>query len=166
MNKVAVNNTQHFDIDVIDDVLMVNGNTLAIDQLTIAENSSHFLHHHKSYNVELVELDSTEKTAKIKVNGTIYEVKVTTALDLLLKQLGMDNLSANKVVQLKAPMPGLVLNILVKEGDEIKKGDSLLVLEAMKMENIIKAPADAVVKKIEVTKGDKIEKNTILIKFE
>ena len=77
----------------------------------------------------------------------------------------MDNLTANKIQQVKAPMPGLVLNILVNEGDEIKKGDSLLVLEAMKMENMIKSPTDGIIKKIEIKQGDKVEKNELLVSF-
>ncbi|HNH66215.1 MAG TPA: biotin/lipoyl-binding protein, partial [Bacteroidia bacterium] len=72
---------------------------------------------------------------------------------------------AQKVNDLKAPMPGLVLDILVSEGQTIQKGDSLLVLEAMKMENNLKAINDAVVKKINVSKGDKVEKNTVLIEL-
>ncbi len=77
----------------------------------------------------------------------------------------MDKMFAQKVNDLKAPMPGLVLDILVSEGQTIQKGDSLLVLEAMKMENNLKAINDAVVKKINVSKGDKVEKNTVLIEL-
>ncbi len=62
-------------------------------------------------------------------------------------------------------MPGMVLNILVKEGDEVKKGDTLLILEAMKMENSLKATADGVIKKIVAVKGTAVEKNQILIQF-
>jgi biotin carboxyl carrier protein len=62
-------------------------------------------------------------------------------------------------------MPGLVLSILVKEGDEVKKGDNLLVLEAMKMENIIKSPADVTIKFIKIKPSDKVEKNQVLIQF-
>lgn len=165
MNKVTVNGDYHFDIDVVNEVMQVNKQTVELDLLAISETSNHIIHQNKSYNVEVVEFDRAEKLAKIKVNGNVYKVQVTTQLDLLLKQLGMDSLIGNKVSQLKAPMPGLVLNVLIAEGDEVKKGDSLIVLEAMKMENIIKSPTDAVVKKIEVVQGDKIEKNTVLIQF-
>ncbi len=60
-------------------------------------------------------------------------------------------------------MLGLVLKIIAKEGEELKKGDNLLILEAMKMENMIKAPADIIIKKIHIKEGDKVEKNQILL---
>jgi len=165
MNKVTVNDHYQFDVDVVKEVLQVNGSNINLDILRLNEQSSHVIHQHKSYNIEVVDFDKDEKLASIKVNGSVYRVQVTSQLDLLLKQLGMDNLASKKIAQLKAPMPGLVLNILVKEGDEVKKGDSLVVLEAMKMENIIKSPADVVIKKVEVSQGDKIEKNMVLIQF-
>lgn len=165
MNKVTVNNQYQFDIDFVNDVLKVENQNIDLDILKLNGASSHIINQNKSYNVEVVDFDQEEKLASIKVNGNVYKVQVTTQLDLLLKQLGMDNLNTNKIAQIKAPMPGLVLKVLIKEGDEVKKGDSLVVLEAMKMENIIKSPADAVVKKIEVAQGDKIEKNTVLIQF-
>lgn len=165
MNKVTVNNNFEFNIETANEALIVNGTATELDVLQLNDKTQHIIHNGKSYNVEVVEINRPEKIAKIKVNGTVYDISVATQLDLLLKQLGMENLNSNKISQLKAPMPGLVLNILVSEGDEVKKGDSLLVLEAMKMENIIKSPSDATVKKIEVAKGDKIEKNTVLIHF-
>ncbi|MCC7050886.1 MAG: acetyl-CoA carboxylase biotin carboxyl carrier protein subunit, partial [Bacteroidia bacterium] len=54
----------------------------------------------------------------------------------------------------------------VKEGDKVTKGDALMVLEAMKMENILKSPGDGIIKKINVSKGQAVEKNTVLITFE
>ena len=77
----------------------------------------------------------------------------------------MDALHAKKAADLKAPMPGLVVEVSVSEGQEIKKGDKLVVLEAMKMENILKSPADGVVKKVNVKKGNTVEKNEVLILF-
>jgi biotin carboxyl carrier protein len=62
-------------------------------------------------------------------------------------------------------MPGLILSVAVAEGQEVKKGDPLLILEAMKMENVIKAPADATVKVIKVRKGDSVDKNQVLVLF-
>jgi biotin carboxyl carrier protein len=83
----------------------------------------------------------------------------------LLHSLGLDSLASKKVNDIKAPMPGMVLNILVTEGQEVKKGDGLIVLEAMKMENILKSPTDGVIKKIAITKGVAVEKNQLLIQF-
>jgi biotin carboxyl carrier protein len=77
----------------------------------------------------------------------------------------LDNLATKKVNDIKAPMPGMVLNILVKEGDTVKKGDAILVLEAMKMENILKSPTDGLIKKIAAVKGTAVEKNQLLIQF-
>jgi biotin carboxyl carrier protein len=79
--------------------------------------------------------------------------------------LGFENAQAGKVAELKAPMPGLVLKILVEQDQVVSKGENLLILEAMKMENMIKSPADGIIKRLLVTTGDKIEKNTVLIEF-
>ena len=84
----------------------------------------------------------------------------------MLHSLGMDNLTNQKVSDLKAPMPGLVLDIEVREGEQVKKGDALLILEAMKMENVIKSPSDGVIKKIAVNKGEAVEKNQLILNFE
>jgi biotin carboxyl carrier protein len=114
----------------------------------------------------LVSFDEEEKSYKIKVNGNVYTVALKDKFDLLLQSMGMDALAAKKVNDLKAPMPGLVLDIRVKVGDVVKKGEPLVVLEAMKMENILKATNDVVIKKIAVEKGNAVEKNQLLLLFE
>jgi biotin carboxyl carrier protein len=75
-------------------------------------------------------------------------------------------MAVKKISEIKSPMPGLVLDILVQPGDVIKKGDQVLVLEAMKMENIIKSQTDAVVKSVPIEKGVAVEKGQVLVKFE
>jgi biotin carboxyl carrier protein len=74
-------------------------------------------------------------------------------------------LSSAKVSEIKAPMPGMVLKIFVSEGMEVKKDENLFVLEAMKMENIIKSPADVTVNSIKIKPGDKVEKGQVLMMF-
>lgn len=118
------------------------------------------------YRVEIVNLDTDNKLAVIRINGRKYEVALKDQFDALLKDLGLENLTVKKVSEIKSPMPGLVLDVFVKPGDIIKKGDQVLVLEAMKMENILKTQTDAVVKSIHVEKGQAVEKAQILIKFE
>lgn len=135
---------------------------------TIELNDGHFsvLKDNKSYNAEIVSFDADEKTYKIKVNGNLYTVKLKDRFDILLHSMGMDTLATKKVNELKAPMPGLVLDVRVQVGDVVKKGDPLVVLEAMKMENVLKSVADVTIKKINVEKGNAVEKNQVLIMFE
>jgi biotin carboxyl carrier protein len=164
MYQIKVNDKFDFEISS-NQQPTVNGEIVDLDITTLSGNKVNVLYNNQSHNIEIVELNQAEKTATVKVNGNIYSLTIKDQFDQLLAQLGMDNLAANKVLQVKAPMPGLVLNVLVSEGDEVKKGDSLLVLEAMKMENMIKSPSDGTVKKIEIKQGDKVEKNQVLISF-
>jgi len=166
MYKVKVNDKHSFSIAFNANELMINDELVTIDHQQLDAHKSHVLFNNKSYTVEVVELNEVAKIAEIKVNGHSYYLTIEDQFDQLLKQLGLDNLASNKILQIKAPMPGLVLNVLVTAGAEVKKGDSLLVLEAMKMENMIKSPTDGVIKKIEIKQGDKVEKNQILINFE
>ena len=115
--------------------------------------------------VSVVSFDYDNKTCVIQVNNNNYVVCVEDRFDLLLHQLGMNNITNQKLNDIKAPMPGLVIDIMVEPGDSVKKGEGLIVLEAMKMENIIRTPADCYIKSIEVEKSASVEKNQVLIKF-
>jgi biotin carboxyl carrier protein len=165
MYHLKVNEKFNFEVNETQGTWIVNGAPVSLDTLEIKNNLLHILHQQTSYRVEIVTFSKEEKKASIKVNGHTYSIAIKDRFDDLLHQLGLDNLQSAKVAELKAPMPGLVLSILVKEGDEIKKGDNMLVLEAMKMENIIKSPADVTIKSIKIKPSDKVEKNQVLIQF-
>ncbi len=135
----------------------IEGNSM--DGFTITKNG-------KTYKADLLKVDYKEKTFLVKVDGKRVNVKVQDRFDLLLSKLGMSGLGSKKINQLKSPMPGLILDILVTPGQLIKAGETILILEAMKMENIIKAPADVTVKNIKITKGKAVEKNELLVEFE
>ena len=143
----------------------VNGEAFKMD-FAQQGDVHHVIHKHGSYTVEFVSFNKENKTCILQVNNKEIIVSVEDRFDVLLHQLGMGNIKNQKVNELKAPMPGLVLNIMVQLGDSVAKGDGLMVLEAMKMENIIRTPADGVVKSIDVKKSDAVEKNQVLIKFE
>ncbi len=164
--KVKVNNDKEYQLDAQKDKLLVEGEDLSLDLLDLKNGKYHLIFNGRSFNASLIELNNEEKKVKIKINNNIYDLEVEDQFDQLLHKLGMDNLASAAISQLKAPMPGLVLNILVKEGQEVAKDDSLLILEAMKMENVLKAPADLKIKKIEVEEKQSVEKNQVLIEFE
>lgn len=145
---------------------MIDGAQVKPDLYTISENRYHLILDHRGYQVEVIEKDDQAKSAVIMVNGKVYRVELKDEKDRLLETLGFETNVRSSVRDLKAPMPGMVLDILVDAGQQVKKGEQILVLEAMKMENLIKSPSDLIVKSIEVNKGDKIEKGQALLYFE
>lgn len=166
MITAKVNSTKQFEINTQNGALILNNKKVDADWIKIAPNKYHAIIDAQSLTVELGATDETGKILTILVNGIKYQVELKNKYDQLLQQLGLDKMVSGKLNNVKAPMPGMVLRILVKAGDTIKKGDSLLVLEAMKMENVIKASGDAVVKKILATEKSAVDKGQVLIDFE
>jgi len=165
MYKINVNNKYDYAIDSKADDLLVNDTEIKADIKQLSSDTWHIIEQLKSYNVTLINFDKVAKTAQIRVNNNIYNITAKDRFDLLLDQMGLTDLTSTKVSELKAPMPGLVLKVFVEEGATVQKGDSLFILEAMKMENIIKSPVDGVVKAIKVKPGDKLEKGQVLLQF-
>ncbi len=140
-----------------------------IEQLDIVPQSRsefHVLDNKTSYRADIIQKNFNKKNYTIAINGNIYDVAISDALDLLISDLGMEVTAEKKENDLKAPMPGLIVGINVAVGQEVKENDGLLVLEAMKMENTLLSPKDGVIKSIAVTNGDRVEKNAILIEIE
>ncbi len=144
---------------------LVNGNPLDWDIRSLGNGNYHILHANKGFQAEVVKIDRESKTVDLTINGQKFSVQLRDKFDLLLEKMGMNTVSAAKVNTVKAPMPGLIIDLRVKAGDTVKTGDPLLVLEAMKMENIIKAHGDGVIKQVKIKKGDSVEKNQVLIDF-
>jgi acetyl/propionyl-CoA carboxylase alpha subunit len=166
MYKVTAGNKQ-FSIELKGDSGSgnINGAEFLLDRIQIQPGVWHVLHKNRSYTIISEGTDEDGKTFSLRVNGRPVKVGVKNKLDLLMEQMGFNNQLGRKVNEVKAPMPGLVLRTVVNEGDQVKKGDTLLVLEAMKMENTIKSPGDGEVSKIQVNNGQAVEKGQILITF-
>lgn len=126
----------------------------------------HILKDHRAFHAEIVEMDIAAKRCVIKVNGVLHQITVADSYDLLVKKMGLSANVQHKINAVHAPMPGLVFDIVVQPGQEIHKGDPLLILEAMKMENVLKSPGDGLIKNICVSKGDPVEKGQLLVEFE
>lgn len=143
----------------------LNHNPFQWDLVKTGPSTFHIVRNNRSFNVIVEGYDADSSVFQLKINGKPVEVKTLNRMQVLLQSMGLDAASSRKLNEIKAPMPGLVVRIPVQVGDSVKKGDSLLVLEAMKMENIIKAPGDAVVSKIHVNSAQAVEKNQLLISF-
>lgn len=154
------------EIELDNHQIKIDGKPTEIDLVKLLDNKFHILENHKSHNIEIIHADYALKRFSIKVNNNIYDLNLQTELDMLLDKMGMSAATNEKMDNVKAPMPGLVLDILVEKGQTINKGDNLLILEAMKMENIIKASGTGVVKDIKINKKDAVEKNQLLIEVE
>ncbi|RZJ62277.1 MAG: acetyl-CoA carboxylase biotin carboxyl carrier protein subunit [Hymenobacter sp.] len=147
------------------DSITLNGQPFAWDMAALGGGRYHILYQGKSYNAELLSADYGTKTFVLRLNGQRVELQAKDRFDRLLDQMGLSNATAAKVNELKAPMPGLIVDIRVQPGQAVQKGDPLLVLEAMKMENILKAPADGVVAGIRVELRANVTKGQVLVQF-
>jgi len=130
------------------------------------ETTFHILKNNLSYRAEIVEIDFSKKIFSLKINDNPYQIKLADEFDQLVNQLGLSVVSSQKVADVKAPMPGLVLEVAAEVGQEVKKGDALLILEAMKMENVIKSAGDGIVKAIHIKQGEALEKGQLMIEME
>ncbi|MEM9885177.1 MAG: biotin/lipoyl-containing protein [Bacteroidota bacterium] len=135
-----------------------------LDSVPNEANTMHVLHKNKSYEAAVTALGN--KTYRIVINGNKYEVKLSDAYDQLVEKMGLSVVNANVVKEIKAPMPGLVLSMVAEVGQRVEQGMTLLILEAMKMENVLKSPGEGTIKTIHVAKGQAVEKGMILIEFE
>jgi biotin carboxyl carrier protein len=160
--KVTVNGKQEFTVEGNS----LNGIPVEWDKIELRDNSFHIIRDNKGYNATLVSFNAEEKTMVLNVNGNDYEISIKDKNDLLLQQLGINLKTSSAVQSIKAPMPGLIINVAVNAGDEVKKGDMLLILEAMKMENTIKSPRDGKIKKVNVQLKQPVEKNQVMLEFE
>jgi biotin carboxyl carrier protein len=123
------------------------------------------VHKGRSFRVLVLKEDRETNTVRLRIGAHTYTVQLQDEQSRLMNTLGLDKARGAAVKEIKAPMPGLVLKLLVKEGDTVKKNEPLLILEAMKMENVIKSPGDATVSKIHAQERTAVEKGHLLMSF-
>jgi biotin carboxyl carrier protein len=162
MYNALVNNLHNFDLTTNE----VNGKPVQFDCELLPDGSYHILLNNKSISAEVLSIDRNNKCVVLLVDNQKFTVQVKDDFDLLLSKMGMDKKGHDKLKEVKSPMPGLVLDIKVKVGDVVESGQALMVLEAMKMENVIAAPNEGVVAEIAVNIQEKVDKNQVLVRFE
>ncbi|GMQ28219.1 acetyl-CoA carboxylase biotin carboxyl carrier protein subunit [Algoriphagus confluentis] len=164
MFSVIIQN-ETYQVEKNDGFFQVEGKKLTWDIQWLGDGKIHLIKGNESMEAELIDWDRETKSMRIRLGHQTAKVQLKDRFDLLLEKMGMSAIGSGAPKDIKAPMPGLILDLKVKSGDEVKKGDVVLILEAMKMENIIKAPGDGTVKEVKVSLKQSVEKNQVLIQF-
>jgi len=166
MLKIKTSNQNFIEFQKEGEKLILNGSPLNWDISELAyQKSYHIIRENKSYSVEVLKFDREQKILTLRINDKELQVAIQDMRDLMLEKLGVSNKRSETLNDIKSPMPGKVLEIKVKEGQTIEKGEPVLILEAMKMENLIKSPRAGVVKSIQIKEGQSVEKNQVLIRL-
>lgn len=138
----------------------------ALDAQKLSPTRFHVLHNHKAYTVVVVDTDFAGREWRICINGNTYPIEIKDSYDQLVEKMGLLSNGTQKAQNIKAPMPGLIMDVLVQPGQSIEEGTPLLVLSAMKMENQILAQGAGTIKSIEVNIGDTVDKGQLIIEME
>lgn len=156
--KINVNDAFYFDFE--------NESIAQLDAVSVEMNKFHVLHQNLPYKAEIVSSHFNQKKYTVKVNNNTYHVAILNPLDTLIKEMGFAVGKTKQINVIKAPMPGLILEISVVVGQTVKENDNLLILTAMKMENSFLSPREGIIKNIAISVGDSVVKGDLLIEFE
>lgn len=140
--------------------------TAVVDLIKKSPTEFNIISNYRSVNAKLVEADVTGKKLTIEVDGENYEIEIKDELDQMLDIMGFGIAVTKHIKEIKAPMPGMVLEIAVLDGQDVNEGDKILILGAMKMENSILTHANAKIKRIAVAVGQAVEKGQVLVELE
>lgn len=126
--------------------------------LNFKETNEGILINEKLYKVEIQNINT------VKINDNIYEFKIEEEKEIIKVVEKAEEKKENFLKgAIYPPMPGKIISVKVKNGDKVKKGEILLILEAMKMQNEIRAISDGIVKEVKVKEGDSVSANDILV---
>lgn len=163
MLKATINGQRQYEVELKSEQTLIDNQEFFYKLTPLTDHTFHLLHEHRSYKVEVVRADYAKKEFLLKINGKRLKVAVQDRFDQLIEAMGMQAEEGDTDKEILAPMPGLILQLHVQEGDQVAKGDPLLTLEAMKMENVLKSPGDGTVAKVHAEKGKSVEKNNLLV---
>lgn len=152
-------------VTVKGDQLLLDGDAMSWDIAQLPDGRLHIITGVDGYIAEIISHDHNTGTFRIRINGRESVVSLQTPLGRRLAQMGMDQRSTAAARNTTAPMPGLVTSVRVTIGDIVAAGTPLLVLEAMKMENVLQSPGEGIVSQVRVRPGDRVEKGQVLVEF-
>ena len=138
---------------------------MELDLIKVDDLHYHLIHDGQSLNIVLLAYNRQQKTLKLDIDGAVYHLEMKDQVDVMVKQMGLNDIVNTDAEDCKAPMPGLVVKVNVKKEQVVVEGEPLLILEAMKMENVIKAAHDGTIEDVLVVAGDKVEKGQVMVTY-
>ncbi len=142
----------------------IDGKIYEIDLQKMESGIYSILHKGKSYEMEITR-NKKKNNYSVQTNGHDWDIQIVDA-EIRYQRNHSKGKLANNINHISSPMPGKVVKIPVKQGQEVKEGETVIIISAMKMESEYKAPKDGRIKKINVKEGDNIEGNQVLITLE
>jgi biotin carboxyl carrier protein len=167
MKYITTVGDQEYEVEILSErQVRVNDNVYAVDfEALSGQPVFSLLVDGGSYQAHIIEGDD-EATLQVLLRGTLYNARVEDEREKRLKTAAGSSVAEAGDFVLKAPMPGLIVDVPVKEGDEVSEGDILVILESMKMQNELKAPKDGKVSRVQVSTGDSVEQRQAMVSLE
>ena len=162
MKYITTIDGKEYTVEIIDEKhVSINGQTLTVDFHAVGGQPVYsMIIDGKSY---VAYAYPDEKDWQVLLRGRLYQAQVEDEAEKRLRANAGGGVAETGEFKLKAPMPGLVVAVPVAEGQEVKKGQVLIILESMKMQNELKSPRDGVVQRIRVNPGESVEQRATLL---
>lgn len=160
--RLSLNKDFIIDVSIHDGKYIVNGAPLNCSIHKIGDNMYRLILNNKVFHGVIL---SKDNQVSIQIGHKIFDIETENEHEFLQRKIGITPKIAKKTASLKAPMPGMIVEVLVQTGETVKIGQPLLVLKAMKMENIIKSPENGKITALFIEKGMTVEKDAQMIQF-
>jgi biotin carboxyl carrier protein len=163
MKYLTTVNEQKYEIEIqAEGVVSVNGEVREVDFRSLGADHAIYslIIDHQSFEAVV---ERREGKYYVMIFGDLYEVDITDERAQRLAKAHGTKSDPTGEISLKSPMPGLIVKVPVAPGDAVKKGQTVVILESMKMENELKAPREGVIGAVYVGQGDSVEQNKVLV---
>lgn len=162
MKYIATIEDESYEIEINEEgEILADGERLPAEFQAVAEQAVYsLLLDNRSFEAHI---SPGQEGLDVLLRGQLYEVWVEDERQRLLRKAAGGDIAQTGEYQLKAPMPGLIVDVPVQEGDEVTKGQNLIILESMKMQNELKAPRDGVIGRVRVKSGDSVKQNSVML---
>lgn len=159
MKYMTIVNNKQFEVEILKDgTVLVNGKVHEVDFLSLQESLYSIIQNDKSYEIAIEE---DHGTYELLLAGRLYEATVLDQRALLMAQRKGGLVAGSG--EINSPMPGLIVDVLVQVGDDVKQGQTVVILESMKMQNELKAPRDGRIQTVNCKAGQSVEKGNLLV---